>query len=52
MKRSRARTTPCILALAGLLALRSELAGKTVGIVLSGANIDMETLRRVLAGEI
>jgi len=38
--------------LAGLVALRSELAGKTVGIVLSGANIDMETLRRVLAKEL
>jgi threonine dehydratase len=38
--------------LAGLLKLRDELAGKTVGIVLSGANIDRETLRRVLAGEI
>ena len=38
--------------LAGLLALRQELAGKTVGVVLSGANIDAETLRRVLAREI
>jgi threonine dehydratase len=38
--------------LAGLLALREELAGKTVGIVLSGANIDAETLRQVLAHEI
>jgi threonine dehydratase len=38
--------------LAGLLKLRETLAGKTVGIVLSGANIDRETLRRVLAGEI
>jgi len=38
--------------LAGLLKLRSTLAGKTVGIVLSGANIDRDTLRRVLAGEI
>jgi threonine dehydratase len=38
--------------LAGLLALRGELAGKTVGIVLSGANIDGETLRRVLAKEL
>jgi len=34
--------------LAGLLALRDELAGKRVGIVLSGANIDRETLRKVL----
>jgi threonine dehydratase len=38
--------------LAGLLALRETLAGKTVGVVLSGANIDAETLRRVLAREI
>ncbi len=38
--------------LAGLLKLRDLLAGKTVGIVLSGANIDAATLRRVLAGEI
>jgi threonine dehydratase len=38
--------------LAGLLKLRGTLAGKTVGIVLSGANVDRETLRRVLAGEI
>jgi threonine dehydratase len=38
--------------LAGLLALREELAGKTVAVVLSGANIDAETLRRVLAREI
>jgi threonine dehydratase len=38
--------------LAGLLKLRETLAGKTVGIVLSGADIDRNTLRRVLAGEI
>jgi threonine dehydratase len=38
--------------LAGLLALRAELAGRTVGIVLSGANVDTDTLRRVLAREI
>jgi len=38
--------------LAGLLKLGPTLAGKTVGIVLSGANIDRDTLRRVLAGEI
>jgi len=38
--------------LAGLLALRETLAGQTVGIVLSGANIDGETLRRVLAKEL
>jgi threonine dehydratase len=38
--------------LAGLLKLRDELAGRKVGIVLSGANIDRETLRRVLTGGI
>lgn len=38
--------------LAGLARLRETLAGKTVGVVLSGANIDRETLRRVLAGEL
>jgi len=38
--------------LAGLLKLRDALAGKTVGIVLSGANIDRETLARVLTGEL
>lgn len=37
---------------AGLLALRDRLAGKRVGIVLSGGNIDADTLRRVLAGEL
>jgi len=35
--------------LAGLLALRERLAGKRVGIVLSGGNIDRETLLTVLA---
>jgi threonine dehydratase len=35
--------------LAGLVALRERLAGKTVAIVLSGSNIDAETLRRVLS---
>ena len=34
--------------LAGLLALRDQLAGKTVAVVLSGSNIDAATLRRVL----
>ena len=34
----------------GLIALREQLAGKTVGIVLSGANIDAATLRTVLDG--
>jgi threonine dehydratase len=38
--------------LAGLLKLRAALAGKVVGIVLSGANIDADTLRRVLSGQI
>ena len=38
--------------LAGLLRLREQLAGKTVAIVLSGANIDAATLRRVLTGEL
>lgn len=38
--------------LAGLLALRDELRGKTVGVILSGSNIDSPTLQRVLAGEI
>jgi threonine dehydratase len=38
--------------LAGLLKLREALAGKTVGIVLSGANIDRETLVRVLTREL
>lgn len=35
--------------LAGLVAMRDQLAGKTVAIVLSGANIDADTLRRVLS---
>ena len=38
--------------LAGLCRLRAELAGKTVAIVLSGANIDAATLRRVVTGEL
>ena len=38
--------------LAGLFALREELAGKTVAIVLSGSNIDAPTLRRVLTGDL
>lgn len=37
--------------LAGLLALREELAGQTVAIVLSGGNIDQDTLRRVVNEE-
>ena len=38
--------------LAGLLKLCDQLAGKTVAIILSGANIDTTTLRRVLNGQI
>jgi threonine dehydratase len=38
--------------LAGLFSLRDSLAGKSVGVSLSGSNIDHETLRRVLAREI
>jgi threonine dehydratase len=38
--------------LAGLVKLRRELAGKKVGIILSGGNIDRETLRRVVSGEL
>jgi threonine dehydratase len=38
--------------LAGLFALREGLAGKSMGICLSGSNIDQETLRRVLGREI
>ena len=38
--------------LAGLLALREALAGKSVAVCLSGANIDHETLRRVIAREL
>lgn len=38
--------------LAGLFRLREALAGKTVGVVLSGSNIDSVTLRRVLTGEL
>jgi threonine dehydratase len=38
--------------LAGLFRLRETLAGKTVGVVLSGSNIDSVTLRRVLSGEL
>lgn len=38
--------------LAGLLALRDRLAGKTVAVVLSGSNIDADTLRRVVTGDL
>ena len=38
--------------LAGLLALRETLAGKAVGICISGSNIDQQTLRRILTREL
>ncbi|MDH3455550.1 MAG: threonine/serine dehydratase [Gemmatimonadota bacterium] len=38
--------------LAGVIALHQELAGKDVGIILSGGNIDRETLRQVVSGEL
>lgn len=38
--------------LAGLCKLRNELAGKTVGVILSGGNIDAERLRRVVTREL
>ena len=38
--------------LAGLLALKERLAGQRVGIVVSGGNIDAETLRRVVNRDI
>jgi len=38
--------------LAGLMQLRDTLAGKSVGVCLSGGNIDLETLRKVLAREL
>ena len=38
--------------LAGLRVLGDRLAGKTVGVVFSGANIDSETLRRILSREL
>ncbi|HET6612427.1 MAG TPA: threonine/serine dehydratase [Kofleriaceae bacterium] len=40
------------VSLAGLCALGERLAGKTVGIILSGANIDGEMLTRVLDGSL
>lgn len=36
--------------LAGVLAMRDRLAGKTVAVVLSGSNIDAGTLRAVVTG--
>jgi threonine dehydratase len=38
--------------LAGLMRLQPELAGRRVGIILSGGNIDRETLRRVVSDEL
>ena len=38
--------------LAGVFTLRERLAGQTVAVVVSGGNIDQETLRRVLNREI
>ena len=38
--------------LAGLFKLRDELAGKKVAVILTGGNVDRETLRRVLQQEI
>ncbi|HEY7955289.1 MAG TPA: pyridoxal-phosphate dependent enzyme [Polyangia bacterium] len=38
--------------LAGLMRLRDQLAGKRVGVVLSGSNIDAETLRRIVNHEL
>jgi threonine dehydratase len=38
--------------LAGLFRLREQLSGKRVAVVISGSNIDRETLRRVLDGEV
>ncbi len=38
--------------LAGLIALREELAGTTVAVILSGSNIDGPTLRRVMTNEL
>jgi threonine dehydratase len=38
--------------LAGLRKLASKLEGQRVGIVLSGANVDSATLRRVVSGEV
>ena len=37
---------------AGLLRLRDTLAGKKVGIICSGGNIDRKTLERVVTGEL
>jgi threonine dehydratase len=39
-------------AVAAAVALRNELAGKTVGLVLSGANITAEQLQRILSDQV
>ena len=38
--------------LAGLIRLRAELAGRKVGVILSGGNMDRETLRRIVSREL
>jgi threonine dehydratase len=40
------------LGVAGALKLRDRLAGKRVGVIFSGANLDTAVLRKILAGEI
>jgi len=40
------------LGVAGALKLRDRLAGKRVGVIFSGANLDTATLRRILTGEL
>ena len=40
------------MGLAGAIRLREQLAGKRVAIVFCGGNVDSETLRRVLGGEL
>jgi threonine dehydratase len=40
------------LGVAGALKLRDRLAGKRVGVIFSGANLDTAVLRRILANEI
>ena len=37
--------------LAGLARLKTQLAGKKVGVVLSGGNMDSATLKRILNNE-
>ena len=38
--------------LAGLIQLREVLAGKTVAVIVSGSNLDSDSLRRVMTGEL